>query len=232
MRSASFIVIGLLFLMALPALGASSYLGGFSGIILTPDDVIVPTQTWEGSFHDTLGLLGGSKPDLLTVGLSYGLMPNLEVGASYITDDTNRIAVSGKYRVVTESANTPGITVGVFDVAGSVDFLSNNASFYLLLSKNITPLASDVAGQPSKPLRMCLGFGTGFYNGLIANLDWTLAPRLSLLAEYKGGNDGIEGLENGLSAGVRWAATDSLRLDAAIVGFRDIGLGLSGRSKF
>jgi len=217
-------------IMALPALGASSYLGGFSGIILTPNDVIVPEGTWDASFHDTTRLLGGSNPDLLTFGLTYGLLPKLEVGASYITDDTHKVVVNGKYRLVTENANTPGITLGVFDVGGSVDFISNDPSLYVLFSKNITSLASNIAEQPSKPLRLGVGFGSGFYNGIMANLDWTLSPRLSLLAEYKGGNQGIERLRNRPSAGFRWAATDSLRLDAAVLGFRDFGFGLSYRS--
>jgi len=97
-----------------------------------------------------------------------------------------------------------------------------------MLSKNITPIASDIAGRPSRPLRAGLGFGSGLYNGVILNLDWTLEPRLSLLAEYKGGSGGIDA--NRASVGLRWAATNSLRLDAAVVGFRDFGFGLNYRS--
>ena len=225
-------IAAILALLTLPALGASSYLGGFSGIIMTPNEVIVPAQTWEVSVHDTPRLFGGNNSDLLTVGLTYGLTPNLEVGASYIKDDDNQVAVSGKYRLVPETASAPGITVGVFDVGGVVNSISSDPSFYVMLSKNITSVASDIAGEPSKPLRMGLGFGSGFYNGIIANLDWTLEPRLSLLAEYKGGDRGNDRLRNRASVGLRWAASDSLRLDVATVGFRDIGFGLSYRSTF
>lgn len=227
MRYTHLIVIGLLLIITLPAMGASSYLGGFSGLILTPSDVIVPDKTWEASFHDTFGLLGGSDADLLSVGVIYGLVPKLEVGVSYVKND---FTASGKYRILEETTTAPSITVGVFDIGGSAASISSDSSFYLLFSKNITDLASDINNRPSKPLRLGLGFGTGFYNGLIANLDWTLEPRLSLLAEYNSGNHGIDELRNRPSVGFRWAASDSLRLDAAVVGFNDIGFGLSYRN--
>jgi len=228
MRYAHFIVIGLLTIMALPALGASNYLGGISGVIVTPDDRIVSSQSWDASYHDIFSH-GEKHSDIQTVGLTFGLLPNLEVGASYITDGTSRVVVNGKFKLVKETAKTPGVTVGVFDAGGNLG--NSDASFYGLLSKNLTSFASNVAGQPSKPVRMSLGWGSGFYKGIIANMDWTLAPRLSLLAEYKG-SDGFVGLRNRPSLGFRWAATDSIRLDAAALGVRDIGLGLSYRASF
>lgn len=232
MRKAYLIIIGLLVVFTLPVLGASSYLGGFSGVIITPDDTVVPAQTWEASFHDTLDLFDGSDSDLMTIGLTYGLLPNLEVGASYIDDGSSQIAISGKYRLMEEKSSAPSITVGVFDIAGSVNSISNDPSFYVMFSKNITPLASDIADRPSKPLRLGIGLGTGLYSGIIANLDWTLQPRLSLLAEYNSGSDGIGRLRHRPSAGIRWAASDSIRLDVAAVGFRDLGFGINYRSSY
>ncbi|MHB1456570.1 MAG: hypothetical protein ACYC0V_06615 [Armatimonadota bacterium] len=231
MRKA-YLIIGLLVIFTLPVLGASSYLGGFSGVIITPDDTVVPVQTWEASFHDTLDIFDGNDSDLMTIGLTYGLLSNLEVGASLIDDGSSQIAISGKYRLVTEKSNSPSVTVGVFDIAGSANSISSDPSFYIMVSKNITPLASDIVDRPSKPLQLGIGVGSGLYNGIIANLNWTLEPNLSLLAEYNGGNDGPRGLRNRPSAGVRWAVSDTVRLDVAAVGFRDLGFGINFRSKY
>jgi len=232
MRYTHYIVICLLVIMTIPVLGASSYLGGFSGVIMTPDDTIVPNQTWEASFHDTLKLFKNDDSDLTTYGLTYGLAANLEVGASYISGDSDNIAISGKYRLIAEKSNTPSVTVGVFDAAGNVNSISSDPSLYVMFSKNITPLASEIADTPSKPLRLGLGIGSGLYNGIIANLNWTLDPKLSLLAEYNSGNHAIDRLRNRPSVGIRWAASDHIRLDAAAVGFRDFGFGINYRSKF
>lgn len=219
----------ILLLIALPSFGASSFLGGFSGNILTPDTVIEPTGTWEASYHQAVNVLGDND-NLSAAGVIYGATPNLELGASFIDNGESDTALNAKYRLLAETADRPAIIVGVFDAAGSADFLDDNPGFYLALSKNITPTASEIAGEPSKPLRLSLGVGAGVFNGVFAGLDWTLEPKLSLMAEFFGGSLG--GNDNFFNAGIRYAATDALRLDAATIDFDNFAFGASYRIAF
>jgi len=223
------VIVPILLLIALPALGASSFLGGFSGNILTPDSVIEPTGTWELSYHQAVNVLGDSD-NLTAFGVIYGAAPNLEVGVSFVDNSESDTAFNAKYRLLDETADRPAVIVGVFDAAGSVDFLDDNPGFFLALSKNVTPTASEIAGEPSKPLRLTLGVGSGAFDGLFAGLDWTLQPKLSLMAEFfsgsLGGNDSL------FNAGIRYAATDALRLDAATIDFDDLAFGASYRLAF
>ena len=225
----SFLVIcTLLFVITLPAMGASSFLGGYSGNIFSPDGVVVPNGTWELSYHDTLDILGDT--DLKAFGVTYGLIPNLEVGASFLDNGESDIAINAKYAIVPETATRPAVLVGVFDAFGSAGFLDPDPSLYVAFSKNITPLATDIAGEPSKPLRLSVGFGTNLFDGLFAGLDWTLNPRFSLMAEYFGGD--IGGDDSSFNVGARYALTDALRVDAATIDFQDFGFGVSARTSF
>lgn len=212
-------------LACVPAFGASSFLGGFSGAILTPDGLVIPEGSWDISFHDFTDLLGDTN--LSAFGVTYGAVENLEIGVSFLNDHHNQTAINGKYRVVTESAQSPGVVVGVFDAAGSVGFLNTDPGLYLLVSKNITPVASEVAGRPSKPLRLTVGAGSGVFDGIFAGLDWTMAPQLSLMAEFFNGKVG--GNNSSVNVGLRYAATDALRLDVATIDFEDIAFGANYR---
>lgn len=223
------LVVPILLLMALPVFGASSYLGGYSGNILTPDAVIEPPGTWEASFHHFANVLDGGDGDNLTAwGITYGLVNNLEVGASFINNDDNATALNAKYMLFTETPARPSVIVGVFDIAGDVNVLNSDPSLYVMLSKNITPLASEVAGAPSKPLRLSAGFGSGFFDGFMAGLDWTLDPNLSLMAEFFGGKLGDN--DNLFNAGIRFAPSSNFRLDAATIDFKDLAFGASYRT--
>ncbi len=220
-------IIGLalaLLILAVPSFAAQSFLGSFSGNIVTPDAVVAPLGTWEVSFHDFIDVVGGE--DLTSFGVIYGLAENLEVGLAALDNGDSEIAFSGKLGIVTETSTTPAVLVGVFDIGSTV---ADDASFYVALSKNITSLASDVADQPSRPLRLTAGFGSGVFDGFFAGFDWTLTPRLSLMAEYL--NEGFEG-DNDINAGIRYAATSNVRLDLALIDFEELALGASLTSRF
>lgn len=220
-------IIGLalaLLILAVPSFAAQSFLGSFSGNIVTPDAVVAPLGTWEVSFHDFIDVVGGE--DLTSFGVIYGLAENLEVGLAALDNGDSEIAFSGKLGIVTETSTTPAVLVGVFDIGSTV---ADDASFYVALSKNITSLASDVADQPSRPLRLTAGFGSGVFDGFFAGFHWTLTPRLSLMAEYL--NEGFEG-DNDINAGIRYAATSNVRLDLALIDFEELALGASLTSRF
>lgn len=227
MRHLIVIAVILLTLMA-PAYSAPGYLGGYSGTILVPDGLNTPSGQWDVSFHDIFNL--SHDRDLRATGIQYGLFPKLEVGVSFLEDGASKVAFNGKFRLLDETAALPVIAVGVFDVANTADFLSNSTSGYIIVSKNITTFASHVSNMPSKPLRLSIGAGTGVFNGLLASLDWTIEPKIALQAEYFGGHLADE--DHMVNAGIRYAFSDSLRLDASVIDLKRIGIGASFRSSF
>lgn len=214
--------------MALPTFGASSFLGGQSGNIFTPDGAIVPTGTWELSFHHIANFRGNDN--FSATGLTYGATPDLELGTSLISNGQSDMTLNAKYRVLAETAGRPAMLIGVYDLAGAAQAVNGDPGFFLAISKDITYTASRATGEPSKPLILTAGFGSGPYNGLMLGLDWTLAPRVSLMAEYAGGE--IGGNRKLFSAGIRYAATDAIRLDAAAVDFKSFGFGADFRFRF
>ncbi len=220
------LILPLLVLTALPGFGATAYLGGYSGLVITPNEVLVPTGSFDLGFHDLIGIFGGSK-DLRTYSLTYGALPNLEVGASIVSSDGTDVALNGKFSILTETPNRPAILIGAWDATSMVNRVNDQATFYIVASKNLTPTASQIAGKPSVPFRLNVGFGSGFLNGFFAGLDWVLTPRLSLMGEFTHG--GFEGKKNRFNAGARWAVTNDLRLDAGTIGFDDFAFGLNYR---
>jgi len=216
----------LLVLAAIPGFAASSYLGGFSGLIVTPNDVVVPTGSFDLAFHDFTGVIGGK--DIQTYSLTYGLLPTLEVGASIVHGDgSTDVALNGKLSLITETPTRPAVLVGAFDATGMVNTVNDDPSFYVVVSKNLTATASEVAGRPSVPFRLNAGFGSGLYDGFFAGFDWVLHPRFSLMAEYVNGGFGND--DNEFNVGARWAATNDLRLDAGLIDFDNFAFGLSYR---
>ena len=206
-------------LAIMPAFGASSFLGGQSGNILTPDGLVMPEGSWDASYHQFT-----SDTDLTTFGVAFGVAENLEIGVSFLSNGDSETALNGKFQLLPETAQKPAILIGVFDISGSV---SDDPGLYLVVSKNITPVASDIAGEPSKPLRLNLGFGSGFYDGIFLGLDWTLQPQLSLMAEFFSGEIGDN--DSFFNAGVRYAISDAFRLDLATIDLEDIAFGASYR---
>lgn len=205
-------------LACLPAFGASSFLGGQSGLILTPDGLVTPQGSWDLSLH----LFTDS--DRTAFGAVVGVAENLEIGASFLNNGDGEAAVNAKYRLMPETAQRPGILIGVFDAAGQ---FRDNPGLYLVISKNITSTASDIAGEPSKPLRLNVGLGTGFYDGLFLGLDWALQPQLSLMAEFFSGDFNRD--DSSVNAGVRYAISDAIRLDAAVIDLEDFAIGATYR---
>jgi len=222
------LVVTILLIAAVPVLGASSFLGGFSGNIYTPDGIIVPEKTLELSYHDTLKLFGNT--DVSALSGVYGFGTNLEAGISFLHNSDSDAVISAKYRVINETADSPAVLVGVFDLAGTANWINDNPGFFIVLSKNITSFASEVTNQPSKPLRLSIGAGSGIFNNLFAGFDWTIERNLSLMAEINGGR--IADQTNIVSAGLRWAAIPDLRVDAAYVGFKQFAFGANYRIAF
>jgi hypothetical protein len=221
------ILTALLLLGAGSVLAAPSYLGP-SGNIMTPDELTTPSPGFDIGYHRFVDLdFIGVTTDLDVVHGNFGLTPNIEVGLSWVDVRDNGgsdLAINGKWRWLDETATRPAVAVGTLDLAGNA--LDDDPTLYILFSKNLTPFTEDVIAGPVRPLRGTIGFGTGFYDGVFAALDWTLAPQLSVMLEYVRGGDVLD--KNTLfNGGVRWAAGPGLRLDAALIDFDNLAFGVS-----
>jgi hypothetical protein len=214
---------------ALPAFGASNYLGGMSGVILTPDAILAPERTWEFSFHDSIGAI--RNKDLIAWGANYGVARNVEVGFSLIDSGSrSNLTLNGKYVVVTETEKGPAVAIGVFDLANFAREVNGNASLYMLLSKNVTGIISDFGDVPSHPVYLNLGVGSGVFSGIFGSVDWTWTERLAAMAEYTNGRFGDN--HRMINAGIRYAIADEWRLDAATLSFKHLAVGANYRTQF
>ena len=222
----TFLIVAILLLVAVPVLGAPSFLGGFSGNILTPDGLILPTGGWQASFHQFNDFLIFNR-DLTAVGLGYGLAQDLEVGASFFNNDGSDVAFHGKYRLVPDTAQRPVVIVGALDAFGTADDLDGDPGFYLLLSKNLGPTPIDVGPNP---FRLTVGFGSGFLDGFFAAAEWIPTDQLSLMVEFTNAN--VTGGGNIVDIGARYAIAPNFRVDLGLVDVSDLVFGASYTSGF
>jgi hypothetical protein len=86
----------------------------------------------------------------------FGLMKDLELGlAAYNYPNVTKLSVRGKFRLLQEHGNTPGLAIGVQDLG--LDIISP----YIVLSKNFSEAGID--GY--------IGFGGGGYDGIFAGIN-------------------------------------------------------------
>ena len=212
-----------------PAFAASNFLGGMSGMILTPDNVIIPHATGEASFHESVEAVNGEN--LNAWGLNYGVAQGLEAGLSVLSSGGRKdVAINGKYQMIRENESSPAVLVGVFDAAGLADTINGDASIYILASKNITSMVSQIGCPPANPFRLNLGVGSGVYNGVFGGVDWTASSRWRVMAEYTNGEFADE--RNLVNVGVRYAVADKWRLDAGLLKFKRFAFGVGFRTAF
>ncbi len=206
------LVAGLLVLGLIPAFGAPN-LYGTSGLMEIADDSIQPVKSISVGYH---GISNGGTVNFYSLGV--GIAPNLEISACVLSYGGTETTLNAKYLVTPETATRPSVTVGVVD---ALEKWSDDPGLYVLLGKNLTSAAEEIAGRPSKPLRGYLGFGMGAAKGLLVGLDWSLAPKISAMAEFR-----TEWESHG-NIGIRYAATDEINIDLGLYDFKDFTFGAS-----
>jgi len=205
---------------------APSYLG-ITGNILTPDDILLAPGDFSANVHS---FQDDNTP--LVIGASVGAAENLELGIASFDPDVpgqgSETCINIKYLILAETQRMPSVVVGATDLIGELD-PDDDPGFFIVLGKNLTPVATDIAGEPSAPLRGILGFGGGIYNGFFAALDWTLTPKVSAMVEYidDANITGLFAEESTLNLGARFAITDELRADVALIDGDDLAFGIS-----
>ena len=218
------VVAGALFVSAIAGVVAAPNLYGTSGLIEVPDDRIYAVGAWSPAYHTVLDI-NDSDNNLSFFTIGTGILPNLSVSGGIKTNGDSDVVLNGKYRLVAESASRPSITIGVVDALGDLA-INDDPGLYIEVGRNLTAAAEEVAGGDSKPLRGFLGVGTGVLQGVFLGLDWTLTPKLSAMVEYLSGDDGLVG-DSHFNAGIRFALTNEIRVDAAMVDFDDFSAGIS-----
>ncbi|MCL6519970.1 MAG: YjbH domain-containing protein [Armatimonadetes bacterium] len=219
----SFLVLAIGSLLVCAYLGIASAAPSFfstSGNILTPDDTLLSTGGFSANYHAIE--IEDTDQTQTIIGANVGVTPSLELGVARVDFDNGNeeTIINGKYLLFPETAVRPSLVLGVLDLGGELD-PDDDPGIYVLLGKNLTPMASDIAGEPSKPLRGVIGFGTGYFDGLFGALDWTISQRMSLMAEY------IDTGDAQFNVGIRFALTDTLRGDVALIDGDDLGFGIS-----
>ena len=208
---------------------AGSSIYGVSGLIETPDDSIVASNSLALNANYVSDISDRGDVKLNTYGGALGLFPKFEVSAAAIDTDVlgtkTRGLLNAKYQFLSESLEKPSVTVGIVDVAGQLDKINgeiDNTSMFIVFGKNISSMAEGISGEVSKPLHGTLGFGTGLYKGVFAGLNWSAAPKFNVLVEYL--SNGIR-QESTVSAAVHFNAVPGLALEVGTLAFEGVYAG-------
>lgn len=198
MRKTVFGVLCALIVSTATAFAAPS-VNGSTGQINNPSaDVLQEGQFSAGYYHLKDGGAGV---------LNVSLLPNLELGvAGFRYDDSsaNKTYVNAKLGLLPETILTPGVAVGVEDIAGE-----RSRSYYAVASKAL-PFG----------FRIHAGVGNGRFDGTFAALEKTINPvsvltgnnafpATTLIAEFDGRR---------MNYGARMSIVPGLKVDA---GWRD-----------
>jgi hypothetical protein len=194
------VIIGTIFIMMLSAtVSAAPSVNGSTGQINNPSaDVLREGQFALGYYHLNDGGVGV---------FNMNLAPNLEAGVAGFRFDNssdNSTLINAKLAIAQESVLTPGIAVGVEDIANR-----QQRSAYAVASKSL-PFG----------FRIHAGVGNGRYDGVFASLEKTINPisiitgnntfpATTLIMEYDGKN---------MNYGARMSIVPGLKVDA---GWRD-----------
>lgn len=148
------IVVFLLIFTGAGVVNAAPSVMGATGLIQNPTaDVLRTGQVAAGYYHLDEGRVG-----IVTA----NILPKLEVGVAGFRYDTteSKNAVNFKWSLASEAVLTPGLALGVEDVAGT-----SQRSFYAAASKTL-PFG----------FRLHAGVGNGRFDGVFAGLEKTINP--------------------------------------------------------
>ena len=212
-----------LLVVSLGAVCGASSMYGLSGLIETPDDTVAATNTLSlsGSFIPDFN---DTNFDISTYGGAFGIIPNLEIGAVAVDSSATGVGaqavLSAKYKIVPETLDGPSIAFGVVDVTNRLDRIDSRideASYFVVIGKNISSLAEGFSGMVSKPVRGTLGIGTGLYKGIFAGIDLHVAPKFDVAVEYLS-----EGLrqEGTFNAALRFRPVNNISVQAGTYAFK------------
>lgn len=207
------------------ACSAATSVYGVSGLIETPDDAIAELATPQliGVYA---GDLVGNNESGSSFGAVMGILPKLEVGAVLLDSNARGVEakslVNAKFRLVEESFANPSVTIGMVDMSKNLDSFNSQidkTSTFIVIGKNLTSVAENVAGSVVKPVKGTIGVGTGLYKGGFAGLTISASPRFDVMVEYLA--KGIR-QDDTLNAGIRFAPIPGLNMTVGALDFKDV----------
>lgn len=208
------------------AVASPSFLGA-TGNIFTPDDSVLRAGDFTANFHDLV-----LSDNVNVLAANAGLTDDLEIGVARFDSNAagagTETIISAKYRLLPESVRMPSIAIGAVDATGQID-TKGNPGIYVVLGKSLTKVATDLTGEPTRPVRGYIGGGSGIYSGVFVAADWNFTPKATLIAEFlsklrvKGAID----KSSVFNLGLRFDVTDSLKADIALINTSDVGFGIS-----
>lgn len=211
MKPLRLMVAGLLTLAASGAALAAPASSGLSGQLEIPTADVID--------HNTLSVVIAGERGQVGGGVDFGVYPGVEVGAQVHphAGSTSQLAPFGKLRLLAESSQAPSVAVGLDD-----------AAVFGVASKAISP-----------NMRLSLGYGNGWINGLFAGVSMALnpvtiqgasglpKPSTTLMFEY---------VAQRVDAGVRLTFAPGLNIDLGLqsdVGAKGFGnIGFIGGASF
>ena len=182
------VLVALVFASA-AACGAATSIYGVTGLVETPDDTIAAVDVPQLAGMYSSDFLGNGKSGN-SYGGAIGVLPKLEVSAvemdSSITGFATQSIVNAKYRFAAESLVSPSITFGVVDVGKNLQKFNgiDDVSAFVVIGKNLTPIAEGVAGSVIRPVKGTIGIGSGIYKGGFAGLTISATPKVDVVVEY------------------------------------------------
>lgn len=160
---------------------------------------------------------------------SVGCAPlrDVEAGLSYVSYRTRRAKDTlfhCKWRVRAQEGLVPALAIGAVDVVGE---LTDEPSAYLVIGGVAWAPKDPFSGEPTNPLRLHLGIGTGIYgDSPFACADWTLNKRVRLLVEWQK-NLALGTKTYQFNVGARANVAPGFALSAGAMDMQHFGLGLT-----
>ncbi|HEY3299080.1 MAG TPA: hypothetical protein VGK34_10550 [Armatimonadota bacterium] len=220
----------LVLLLAVTCSADPSYLG-ISGNLFTPDDKVLAP----GQFAADYNQVEFDNKATFIAG-SFGVTDGLELSVVRFDSDgadSVRTGINLKYSIMPETAATPSLVIGATDVTGDMD-INEDPGLFVVLGKNLTPAATNLAGQPMKPIRGYIGYSGGLNHGLFAGASCELTQKTSLVVEYMSKLRLRDTYDQSslVNAGLRLDITDTLRANVSLIDLKEFGFGMAYNKTF
>jgi hypothetical protein len=158
------------------------------------------------------------------MGLTYGLIKNMEVGIDLMQPSANPVYLNVKYGVP-EDGSIPAIAVGVFNMGTKTDVTNYNI-FYALVARNINKFGRlSVGGYTGNEKLLVDETGEKVNTGLILSWDKALTEKVWASIDYASGNN-VYGC---LTAGFSYAFSSNISVIFGYVIYNNDKLNLNNQ---
>lgn len=222
-----FVLVALAIALCSSMVAADPSYFGTTGNILTPNDVVLAPAQFTANYNQV-----NLSDRVNFLGASFGVTPGLELGVtryeSDVKDSSVRTALNLKYSILKETATAPSFVIGAIDAGGSLS-TNDDPGLYVVLGKNLTPVATNVVGEPMKPLRGYLGWGMGIYDGPFLAINCAISPKADIVVEYINKLRVKDAIDESavFNAGLRLNFTEMLHGNVSLINGKDLGFGIS-----